>query len=298
MKRYRNLLVGIDLTLEGDAVSPGSRRAALQAQWLAERTGASLTLLHSTWADLYEDGGSIRHGTSAEGLQALEDFAQEYAAAGSAAELITVKERPWLEIIRRVIAGQHDFVFVARRNEPGVKVLGSTSKKLLRKCPAPVWVVKPDSELVHETILAATDLTAVGDRAVELGAAIAQAYECELHVVHAWQVPFEAQFESEQKSRDHLEEIQRAAEKHVREALHAVVPAVEPHLHIGCDAPSRAILKGVERLSPELLVMGTVSRGGVAGLLMGNTAERLLDKVECSLLAIKPEDFVSPVTPG
>ena len=41
--------------------------------------------------------------------------------------------------------------------------------------------------------------------------------------------------------------------------------------------------------------MGTMSRGGVAGLLVGNTAERLLDKVECSLLTIKPEDFVSPV---
>ena len=50
MKRYRKLLVGIDLTLEGDSVSQGSRRAALQAQWLAERTGASLTLLHSTTA--------------------------------------------------------------------------------------------------------------------------------------------------------------------------------------------------------------------------------------------------------
>jgi hypothetical protein len=33
----------------------------------------------------------------------------------------------------------------------------------------------------------------------------------------------------------------------------------------------------------------------VAGLLVGNTAERMLDRVECSLLTIKPEGFVSPV---
>ncbi|HEX6885840.1 MAG TPA: universal stress protein, partial [Planctomycetota bacterium] len=43
------------------------------------------------------------------------------------------------------------------------------------------------------------------------------------------------------------------------------------------------------------LVMGSVSRGGIAGLLLGNTAERLLDRVSCSLLTIKPQDFVSPV---
>jgi nucleotide-binding universal stress UspA family protein len=41
--------------------------------------------------------------------------------------------------------------------------------------------------------------------------------------------------------------------------------------------------------------MGSVSRSGIAGLLLGNTAERLLDRVQCSLLTIKPRDFVSPV---
>ncbi len=61
--------------------------------------------------------------------------------------------------------------------------------------------------------------------------------------------------------------------------------------------PSRAIQSGVEELDADLLVMGTVSRGGVAGLLMGNTAERLLDRVDCSLLTIKPADFISPIHP-
>ena len=70
---------------------------------------------------------------------------------------------------------------------------------------------------------------------------------------------------------------------------------VRAELHVGCDSPSRAIREGVEKLEADLLVMGTVSRTGVAGLLVGNTAERLLDRVECSLLTIKPEGFVSPI---
>jgi nucleotide-binding universal stress UspA family protein len=41
--------------------------------------------------------------------------------------------------------------------------------------------------------------------------------------------------------------------------------------------------------------MGTVARTGISGLLIGNTAERLLQQLKCSILAIKPEEFTSPV---
>ena len=46
----------------------------------------------------------------------------------------------------------------------------------------------------------------------------------------------------------------------------------------------------------DLVVMGTVARTGIAGLLMGNTAERLLQRLVCSVLAVKPEGFVSPIS--
>jgi universal stress protein E len=45
-------------------------------------------------------------------------------------------------------------------------------------------------------------------------------------------------------------------------------------------------------------VMGTISRGGIPGVLVGNTAERLLPRLDCSLLTVKPEDFVCPVEPA
>jgi len=43
--------------------------------------------------------------------------------------------------------------------------------------------------------------------------------------------------------------------------------------------------------------MGTVCRTGVAGLFIGNTAEKVLRQVDCSLLTVKPEGFVTPVAP-
>lgn len=45
----------------------------------------------------------------------------------------------------------------------------------------------------------------------------------------------------------------------------------------------------------EIIVMGTLSRTGVSGLLIGNTAERILTQVDCSVLAVRPEGFVTPV---
>jgi nucleotide-binding universal stress UspA family protein len=41
--------------------------------------------------------------------------------------------------------------------------------------------------------------------------------------------------------------------------------------------------------------MGTIARAGIPGVITGNTAERLLPSIPCSMLAVKPADFVSPV---
>jgi len=44
------------------------------------------------------------------------------------------------------------------------------------------------------------------------------------------------------------------------------------------------------------VVMGTVARTGVPGFIMGNTAETILNHINCSVLAIKPQGFVTPIT--
>jgi len=301
MKRFQRILVGIDLDLWGKTVSAGSRRAAMQAHWLARKTSANITFLHSEWVDAYEDveNETMRPGPSAEGGQALVDLVQEYDVDEAPVELVEVQDRPWIEIIRRVQRGENDLVIVGRRNAPGAHAFGSVAKKLLRKCPCPVWVVNPIAPLVHERVMAATDLTPVGDRAIELAASVARACECHLHVVHAWQLPMSLQMAAQRNPEgDHAErraKIQGDAEEQISATLERVAPDVDAEVYVACDSPSRLVRRGVEELGIDLLVMGTLSREGVPGLLMGNTAERILGKVECSVLTIKPEGFVSPV---
>ena len=69
--------------------------------------------------------------------------------------------------------------------------------------------------------------------------------------------------------------------------------------------PQRHLLKGAARkempalakhLQVDCILMGTVARTGVRGFIMGNTAETILEQIACSVLAVKPPGFVTPVT--
>jgi nucleotide-binding universal stress UspA family protein len=54
--------------------------------------------------------------------------------------------------------------------------------------------------------------------------------------------------------------------------------------------PRFVVAEGVD-----LVVLGTVARTGIAGLIIGNTAERLLQRLVCSVFAIKPNGFRTPI---
>lgn len=298
MVPFENILVGVDLALAGDRLTPGSVRAAEQALALARRCGAALTFLHSTWADLHEENQAIRPGPSAAGLRVLEELVEQAVAAGARARLLQVRDRVWLEIIRAVQRGEADLVVIARRNLAGTG-LGSVSRKLMRKCPCPVWVVKPDEPAEPRVIVSATDLTAVGNLAVEIGAALARSFACAFDVVHAWPLPLAVpilpELDVPAQSRIDIQQHESVARARFEQGLAGLDLPEGTRRHLVCGAPSVAIQEVVERRSADLLVMGSVSRGGIAGLLLGNTAERLLDRVQCSLLTIKPREFVSPV---
>lgn len=61
--------------------------------------------------------------------------------------------------------------------------------------------------------------------------------------------------------------------------------------------PRETIPALARELKADLVVMGTLARTGIAGFIIGNTAESILDHIGCSVLAVKPDGFVSPVAP-
>ena len=59
--------------------------------------------------------------------------------------------------------------------------------------------------------------------------------------------------------------------------------------------PGHLVPELAAALGVGVIVMGTVSRTGVAGFFMGSAAERILRHVDCSVLTVKPDGFVTPV---
>jgi universal stress protein E len=220
------------------------------------------------------------------------------AEAGCDADLVVVRERPWLAMVRSALRGEADLLCVGRRSladRPGV---GSVALKLLHNSPAPVWAVRPGAPAPPARILIATDLSPAADRATELALELARLAGADVRVLHAWQVPLALQMSEGRTDQAVIDakrrELQEHALEHVRGTLgeHA---GVHVQIHVVCDAPTRAIERDAGEHGADLVALGSVSRGGIAGFLVGNTAERLLRRIETSVLAVKPADFVCPV---
>lgn len=246
-------------------------------------------MAHSTFTDPEE---GEEHDTSVD----LEALCRPHLAGGVAAEYHEGPERPWLELIGLAQRKSADLIMVGRRVDPEPQRLpmGMVARRLLRHSPVPVWVVPPDASVPPAgRILVATDLSPVGVRVGQIGGELSTLLGTELHVVHAYGVSTVNRMEWGQLPQEEAEAAFSALHaqitQKVRDSLGAY--ADQATLHVSRDAPARMIRAAVEALQPSLLVMGTLSRTGVAGMLVGNTAERIINEVECALLTVKPEGF-------
>mmetsp|Transcript_25519 Transcript_25519/g.12086 ORF Transcript_25519/g.12086 Transcript_25519/m.12086 type:complete len:81 (-) Transcript_25519:45-287(-) len=69
-----------------------------------------------------------------------------------------------------------------------------------------------------------------------------------------------------------------------------------PQLHLVEGEACEVITDFVEKKKTDVVVMGTIARTGIPGFFMGNTAESILNNIDCSVLAVKPLGFITPVT--
>ncbi len=230
---------------------------------------------------------------------------------------------PFLEIIREVLRNKHDLVIkTAESGDLMDRVFGSDDMHLLRKCPCPVWLVKPRTPRAYRRIMAAVD---IGDyyapeelktrhllnvQILEMASSLALSEFAELYIVHAWEDIGESAMRypfadvSEEKITAHIEETRERHWRNLNELTGSVLNRLgqkaleylKPHIHLLKGSPRKEIPAFAANIEADLVVMGTVSRTGIPGLFIGNTAETILNRLDCSILAVKPPGFVTPVT--
>jgi universal stress protein E len=317
MACFRNILVGIDLTwcdrLAFEALPAIVQDVFRRAVWLAQKTGGKLTFLSAVnlTAEVFNMLAEKHRLTLGETIeknagQVLAELVHRANADGVPATGVFVYGKGWLELIRQALRGNHDLVLVGTRNLTGLRraLLGNTALKLFRRCPCPVWVSRPEPYDRPLNVLVASDLHPVSETALRLAVSLGQVADAVIHVLHIIEYPLYhlvATFLPDEVGPDTERRACARARQELdgqleRSGARALARPVQVHLvDRAGDRADEAVLQFIEDHHIDLLVLGSIGRGGVPGITVGNTAERLLPEVSCSVLAVKPPDFVSPV---
>jgi|TARA_Y100000294_G_scaffold36516_1_gene31978 nucleotide-binding universal stress UspA family protein len=217
---------------------------------------------------------------------------------------------PFMEIVRDVLRNERDLVIMSseRRGKLREHLFSSMAIHLMRKCPCPVWVIKPDQQKQFTTVLAAVDpdptdavRNGLNSKIMGLATSLARNEKCELHVVHAWQVIDEIDLINlTELSPIEVEELTaKTKDKHANLLNNLFekcdFSGMNLQVHLIKDSAEMAIPDLAKRVNADVLVMGTVCRTGIEGFFIGNTAENVLREVDCSVLTVKPEGFVTPI---
>jgi len=179
---------------------------------------------------------------------------------------------------------------------------------LMRKCPCPVWAIMPTKRKQYTRILSAVDPVPADDernalniKIMEIATSLAQAEGSELHIIHCWTAEMQKRLKSHsvlsESEIDMIVREHRKAHKMWLDQLLGVfnLKALSHKTHLLKGGTTKLIADLARKKRVELVVMGTVCRTGLPGFFIGNTAEKTLQQMDCSVLALKPDGFVTPV---
>ncbi|WP_444994087.1 universal stress protein UspE [Aliikangiella sp. IMCC44359] len=168
--------------------------------------------------------------------------------------------------------------------------------QLLRHCPAPLLLVKDKEWNLSAPIITAVDAATenpkeevFNQKIVNYAKLVSRLTDTPVHIVtthispkidNAVTIP---DFDLE-ALRDKVTKLNHKKLK----ALAVNKNINDEHLHVIEGLAEDRIPQLAKDIHSQLVVMGTISRTGIKGAFMGNTAERVLTHLQCEVLALKP----------
>ena len=302
----------------------GSERAIEHALTIAAQYDAELTVVDVfSYLDAYTmalcdviDGSELRRLV----LEHRRDQLGHYLAAHDSdiarnAEVKVFDGVPFVEVIREAVRSGCQFIVKVsdREGTSRNRIFGSTDMHLMRKSPMPVLTINAARKDTPRHILATVDPLAMDPKARDLqrktlriAAELAEASNADLLVLSTWELvgeesmrnsPFlkidDARIDSLLKETEYR--AQNAQALLARWFERELPSASQPRWHVIKGSAREVIPNFAESHDIELLVMGSVARAGIPGLLIGSTAESVLGDINCSVLTVKPDGFASPI---
>jgi nucleotide-binding universal stress UspA family protein len=310
MKRFKNILVKVN-----EKTNPEVDIAVLRGVELARRMGAKVTLFDvieplesilSSYTDIVSPV-ELTELIVGQRLDQLTEVAQIFQSKGVEISAQVSMGKNFIEIVKAVIVNKHDLLIkVANASEQN---FDSDDFHIMRKCPRPVWLIKATQVNKANKILAAIDLSmeqhaegrAQNRIIMDIATSLSQFEEAKLTILSCWQLYGEQALRHGAFTRispEKIEELLKNEEHEYKESLKILVneyadSSIDQRLIKG--QPKSLIPDYVNNNGIDIVVMGTIGRSGIPGLLIGNTSEAVLQKIDSSVITLKPADFLSPI---
>jgi len=308
MSRYQHVLVAIDPQQDDQ---PALRRAV----YLNQRIGGKIKAFLPIYDFSYEmttllspdERTNMRKGVISQRTEWIRDQARAYLDAGVDIEIKVVwHNRPFEAIIQEVLAHNHDLVLKMAHQHDRLEsvIFTPTDWHLLRKCPCPVWMVKDqpwpeDGKAVVAVNLASEEPhhDALNQKLIRETTLLAEMVNhTEVHLVGAYPVtPINIAIELPDFDPSVYNDAIRGQHLVAMKALRQKFSISEEYTHVAKGLPEEVIPDIAAQLDAGVVVLGTIGRTGLSAAFLGNTAEQVIDHLRCDLLAIKPDDFKSPI---
>lgn len=287
----RTVVVATDL-------SPASEIAVDQAAMLARRWDADLVLLHvfndGVWATItaiYESevwAGAEPVLVARNRLsQQVREVAARHAVrargetrTGRAASEIAAFCRE--QDAQLLVVGEHGEDWI------GEAVLGGTAQRVLARADLPVLLVRRAVSAELSCILLATDFSDNATRAAQLS--LDWFPDVRQRLLNACTVAFEGRMRMAGVSLEHIEGYRRdelaRAEQRMEAQMQALRSAAPVGKRIVQGYPTTVLLREIERLGAELLVIGKHGGTMLDERLLGSITQNLLYRADCNVLLV------------
>lgn len=282
-----------------------------KALWLAGILSADVTLLTSVYEPYASENSSLNEETRTQIRQArteashrwVDSFLPEVETRGLKGHTEVHWQKHLHDAVMESLRNTNFDLVIKGTHPHGImdRIFTHTDWNLMRHCPAPVMLVKTPTPWKHNRVLASVDATSpdqghilINDNILQFAEHMADHFATDLHLVNAYpQVAIAFAMVPEVTAPDDIQKYISEQHEEACELLARKFNINPDHVHIA-EGETLDVVSGVtKKIEADVLVVGSVGRSGIAGVLIGNTAEQLLDKVPCDVLVIKPQDGVA-----
>lgn len=278
--------------------------------WLARSVDAELTLLTNTWDSYSADNTTLDDDTRYQLKEGLISQAEKWLKSfiHDVDDIKVNVDVRWQKhlyeaVIEATRETNYDLV-LKRPNKHSLmdRIFTPVDWNLLRHCPAPFMLIKSSDPWKHNRLLASIDATSaddghqlINDNILSFAEQLSDHFDTDLHLVNAYPLVNVAfAMVPEVTAPDDLHQYVQEQHEEACGKWADKYNISRDKVHVSEGAPEIVVSDLSKNLETDVVIIGSVGRTGLSGVLIGNTAELLLDKVECDILVIKQTDGVSP----